>query len=70
MFCASTQHTEILWNSTNSYSDRKQNQSGMWPLSFLKTANNEIKRKFTSHTPIILILDINDNWNPCYSERY
>jgi len=38
--------------------------------NFLRTANTEIKRKYTSSTLIILILGINDNWNPCYSERY
>jgi len=31
--------------------------------NFLRTANTEIKW-------IILTLGTNDNWNPCYSERY
>lgn len=49
MFRASPQHTEILWNSTNSYSDWKQNQCGMWPLNLIKTANTEKGNLLLTH---------------------
>jgi len=44
----------------------------IWNMAtnFLRTANTEIKWKFTFPTLIILILGINDNCNPCYSEKY